>query len=201
MRSEQEERVALFDMDGTLVDYIGQLSKDLGKLGAPGEPEITDDLDDLPYHMQNRADVIRSSADWWRTLPRLELGWDILNAARELDYRIMILTQGPRRNAAAWTGKKLWIDENLGPDVDVTITRDKGLVYGKVLVDDFPKYVERWLKWRKNGLVIMPAREINRNFTHPQVVKYDGTNMDEVRDALRERLKSAFRKDSRVKVK
>jgi hypothetical protein len=51
----------------------------------------------------------------------------------------VILTQGPRRNANAWTGKKLWIDRNLGPDTDVTITRDKGLVYGKVLVDDLMK--------------------------------------------------------------
>jgi len=55
----------------------------------------------------------------------------------------MILTQGPKKNPASWSGKKKWIDKNLGQDVDITITRDKGLVYGKVLVDDYPGYIEK----------------------------------------------------------
>jgi hypothetical protein len=98
----------------------------------------------------------------------------------------MVLTQGPRRNANAWTGKKLWIDKNLGQDVDITITRDKGLVYGKVLVDDFPEYIERWLEWRPRGLVIMPVNESNINFKHPQVIRYDGFNFIEVAAAMKE---------------
>ena len=36
-----------------------------------------------------------------------------------------------------------WCQHHL-PGVPVTITMDKGLVYGKVLVDDYPPYVERW---------------------------------------------------------
>jgi hypothetical protein len=44
----------------------------------------------------------------------------------------MILTQGPRKNPASWAGKKKCIDRHLGQDADITITRDKGLVYGKV---------------------------------------------------------------------
>ncbi len=103
----------------------------------------------------------------------------------------MILTQGPSKNPPAWTGKKLWIDENLGPEVDVTITRDKGLVYGKVLVDDFPPYIERWLAWRKNGLVIMPVNELNKDYKHSRVIRYDGTNIDEVRLAMQARLEVA----------
>ena len=80
--------------------------------------------------------MIMSSQSWWEGLPRLQLGWDVLEVAREQGYRIMILTQGPNRYPSAWSGKKLWIDRNLGPGTDVTITRDKGLVYGRVLVDD-----------------------------------------------------------------
>jgi FMN phosphatase YigB (HAD superfamily) len=187
----QAENVALFDMDGTLCDYDGQLSKDMKKLMAPGEPEFAGDIRDAPGYLKERADIIRASQKWWESLPRLELGWNILKAAQDNGYKVMILTQGPKSNPASWAGKKLWIDKNLGPDVDVTITRDKGLVYGKVLVDDFPKYIERWLTWRKNGLVIMPAHESNKDYKHKQVIRYDGTNLNEVRSAMAARLATA----------
>ena len=31
---------------------------------------------------------------------------------QKLEFRTMILTQEPKRNAAAWAGKKRWIDNN-----------------------------------------------------------------------------------------
>jgi hypothetical protein len=97
----------------------------------------------------------------------------------------MILTQGPKKFPDSWAGKKAWVGKNLGEDADITITRDKGLVYGKILVDDFPGYAERWLSWRERGLVIMPANEENKNFHHPQVIRYDGTNLGEVKRAMK----------------
>jgi hypothetical protein len=63
----------------------------------------------------------------------------------------------------------------------VTITHDKGLVYGAVLVDDWPDYILKWLEHRPRGLVIMPAHDHNAGFTHHNVVRYDGTNIDEVK--------------------
>lgn len=179
------ENIALFDMDGTLCDYDKPLSERLERLKSPHEPICKMPLrDNAPDYIKERADLIRASEKWWEELPKFKLGWDILGVARELGYRIVILTQGPRKNPASWSGKKRWIDKNLGTDVDITITRDKGLVYGKVLVDDFPGYIERWLKWRKRGLVIMPASEENKDFHHPQVVRYDGSNLLEVRSAM-----------------
>jgi hypothetical protein len=83
-----------------------------------------------------------------------------------------------------WSGKKRWIDKNLGQDVDITVTRDKGLVYGKILVDDYPKYIEKWLAHRHRGLVIMHAGVLNKGYSHPQVIRYDGTNLQQVRVAL-----------------
>ena len=53
-------------------------------------------------------------------------------------------------------------------------------MYGKVLVDDWPEYISRWLKWRPRGLVIMPASQSNAGFTHPQVIRYDGSNAEQV---------------------
>ena len=185
----EPENIALFDMDGTICDHDQSLFEGLEALRGPKElvyrPPIKDDA---PEYIKNRADLIRASESWWENLPRLQLGWNVLKIARELDYRIMILTQGPKKNPASWSGKKKWIDKNLGEDVDFTITRDKGLVYGKVLVDDYPQYIERWLKWRERGLVIMPANESNKYFNHQQVIRYDGTNLEEVSKAM-ERVK------------
>jgi hypothetical protein len=179
------EDIALFDMDGTICDFQGSLNKKFAELKSPGESDWDSHVtDDSPEYIRKRADMICRSEEWWATLPRFQLGWDVMEIAKELGYRIMILTQGPRRNPAAWSGKKIWLDNNLGPDVDVTITRDKGLVYGKVLVDDWPKYVQRWLTWRTRGTVIMPANEDNKTYLHPQVTKYDGTNLDRVREVL-----------------
>ena len=179
------ENIALFDMDGTLCDYDKALLEKLEVLRSPHEPVFKLPLrDNAPSYIRERADLIRASEKWWEELPKFKLGRDILEAARELEYRIVILTQGPRRNPASWSGKKKWIDKNLGPDVDITMTRDKGLVYGKVLVDDFPEYIERWFKWRKRGLVIMPANEGNKDYHHQQVIRYNGSNLSEVKSAM-----------------
>lgn len=173
-------------MDGTLVDYDGGLRKVLGTIQGPGEPDIASDVhrDDQPDYMKQRIDLITGSMEWWENLPRHPLGFHVLNLAQEIGYRTMILTQGPRRKSNAWTGKKRWIDRELGVETDVTITRDKGLVYGKVLVDDYPPYVERWLSWRRRGLVIMPASKLNAKFSHPNVIRYDGKNLAAVKAAL-----------------
>lgn len=180
------EKIALFDMDGTLCDYDKGLNISLDPLRSPEEPVFSGPVrDDAPDYIRKRADLIRLSSDWWANLPQFHLGFDIWAMSETLGFRRMILTQGPKRNPNAWTGKKLWIDRNLGQDVDITITRDKGLVYGKVLVDDYPDYILRWLKWRQRGLVIMPASDENHCFTHPQVIRYDGTNTDQVFEALK----------------
>ena len=181
---ENPDNVALFDMDGTLCDYNKGMKTDMDELKSPGEPDFGYNFRRVPPYIIARRNLVSSSIDWWANLPRFQLGWDVLEATKELEYRIMILTQGPKQHPNAWTGKKIWIDRELGENVDVTMTRDKGLVYGKVLVDDYPDYIDRWLKWRKRGLVIMPAHESNENYEHPQVIRYDGTNLEQVREAL-----------------
>ena len=183
--NKQIENIALFDMDGTLCDYERGLEIELEKMRSPSEPVFHLPLtDDVPDYIRARADLIRSNEQWWANLSRLERGFDVWKVAEELGYRRMILTQGPKRNPYSWSGKKMWIDKNLGQDVDITITRDKTIVYGKVLVDDWPKYIEGWLAWRPRGLVIMPANNSNIDFEHTQVIRYDGSNLDYVRQAM-----------------
>jgi 5'-nucleotidase len=169
----REPPIALFDMDGTLCDYQDALFRELEKLRSPKEKPFDDfHMPVLPQYIKNRMDLIRSSEAWWSTLPKYSPGWEILRMVKKIGYRVVILTQGPRRNPVAWSGKKQWIDKYLGEDTDIIITRDKGLVYGRILVDDYPPYIKKWLAHRPRGLAVMPGHQDNISFRHPQVLPY-----------------------------
>lgn len=184
------EKIALFDMDNTLCDFQGQIIEDLNRLRGPDEPEVAN-LDNLPEYLEERMSVIKIVPGWWRNLPRLQDGFRLLSAAIEIGFIPHILTKGPVRTVSAWTEKVEWcrsyIDQ-LGytkQPIDITITQRKGLVYGTVLVDDWPPYIEQWLKWRRRGLVVMPARDYNAGFRHPQVIRYNDDNFEEVVEQMR----------------
>lgn len=188
--SEREsENVALFDLDGTLADFDGAMTRGMRALAAPGETPWTSAHEQgEPPYLTARRRLVKQIRGFWSDLPRLEDGFRVLDMATELDFRIMVLSRGPRTNAVAWGEKLEWCRRNLAENVQVTLTEDKGLVYGRVLVDDWPAYILRWLEWRKRGLVIMPDREWNQGFEHPQVVRYiAGRNDAEVRQALTDR--------------
>ncbi len=186
--TQRTDNIALFDMDGTLCNYVGAIIADLEKLRAPDEPFVdpfTIRRDNTRYqYLWRRMDLIKSQYDWWANLPRLQLGFDVLRLAEELGYSNEILTQSPKDNPAALAGKQIWIKNELG-DIDYTMTRNKSRHYGRLFVDDHPGYIESWLTHRKNGLVIMPVNNYNKDFSHPQVVRYDGTNLSEVRAAMK----------------
>ena len=94
-------------MDGTICDHDQSLFEGLEALRGPKElvyrPPIKNDT---PEYIKNRADLIRASESWWENLPRIQLGWNVLKIARELDYRIMILTQGPKKIQRLCLGRK-----------------------------------------------------------------------------------------------
>ena len=173
----------------TLCNYMQDLKESMEKLRSPEESVVPYDHDNEPPHIKARQRLIKSSVEWWANLKPFKLGFDVWELATSMGLRKMILTQGPRNNPNALAGKKLWIDKHLGQDVEFTMTRDKGLVYGKILVDDWPEYIERWLKWRKRGLVVMPASDHNVGFSHPQVVRYDGTNFEEVKKVIEDKIR------------
>ena len=184
MNKETETPIGLIDLDGTLVDFDFAMQRDLDEMKSPEEPRYVIGLHKRhPPHIVARMDAIKSDGDWWEDLPRLQLGFDVLDILNELGFYISVLTQGPKKNPIAWTHKLRWVMKNI-PDLDVTITRRKGLVYGKVLVDDYPSYIQQWLEHRPRGLVIMPAHEWNKDFSHPNVLRYDGSNVDRVKRNL-----------------
>lgn len=187
-------------MDGTLCDYDGAIIRDLKRLKSPDEPDF-EYSPRYPDHIRHRIKLIRKVPGWWRNLSKLDIGFDIFNMCRDMGFKNSIATKGPSGNPNAWAEKVEWCRNNLPPDIDVHITEDKGALYGKVLVDDWPPYIERWLKWRPRGLVIMPAHPYNeeyedRNKNH-QVIRYDGNI--KTYEEIKVRLQSILDRNSGVK--
>jgi len=176
------EPIALVDMDGTLCDFDGAMHAKLKELAAPGEYEDTDEYTHRP-HIQARWDLIKAQKGFWKCLEKFQLGFDVLGVLQELDFIVHVLTKGPVNTTSAWSEKAEWCKENI-PGVPVTIGMDKGLMYGKVLVDDWPSYYMRWLEWRPRGLVIVPAHRWNEDVNHPNCIRYTGENLDDVRERL-----------------
>jgi hypothetical protein len=179
------EPIALFDMDGTLCDYDGAMWRDLKRLQSPWDVYPDHIYNDAhPPWFKARCDMIRKVPGWWFNLAPLNMGFSVFNETIQLGYKINILTKGPSSTPSAWQEKVQWCQHHLPSEVAINIVTDKSLVYGKVLVDDYPPYIESWLKFRPRGLVIMVANKGNERFAHPQVIRYDGTNFNLVKEAL-----------------
>jgi 5'-nucleotidase len=181
---KRSEMVALVDMDGTLCDYEGAMARDLEKIRHPQEPPLKMRENHSDPWLRERVELIRRQPGWWANLERLKLGFDVLEELRALEFELHILTKGPVQATNSWAEKLQWCQRHV-TDARVTVTMDKGLVYGKVLVDDWPEYIQRWLTWRPRGLVIIPAQPWNEDFRHPNALRYDGKNLEAVKASLR----------------
>jgi hypothetical protein len=179
-------KVFLFDMDGSLADYHGALLAEMNRLRSPGEPEVRDTVEVWEKdYLKRRAQLITSQPGWWAELKPLDWGMTVYGKAKEMGFNCQVLTKGPKRWPRAWMEKVEWCQRHLGSDVDIHIVSDKGLVYGVGLYDDYPEYARTWLRHRPRGLVIMPAYPKNADFVHPNVLRFDGSNLEEVVRAMR----------------
>lgn len=189
---EIHDNIALHDLDGTLADYDKAMRRDYFKLCSPEELEHLDAMspdfnpsDFREGYIYERVQMIRSAVGWWRNLQRYQPGFDVLDICRELGFNNHALTKGPRTLPRAWSEKVEWIQAEFTDCAAIHISQNKSMVYGKVLNDDWPAYYLAWLKVRPRGLAIVCAHPWNEGKTdHPRVVRYDGTNLDEVRERL-----------------
>lgn len=186
MKEEKESPVALVDLDSTLCDYEGTLLTDLNALRCNDEPYLSSFARDKePSYLKYRMDLVRASSTWWENLPELRLGMEMFYLMKDIGFRMVVCTAGPRKNADAWKGKVLWCLKHLPEGTDIVITRDKGLIYGSVLMDDWPEYTDRWLAHRPRGFVIMPAHNHNKDYVHPNAIRWSGNREEYHTIALR----------------
>lgn len=180
------ENIALVDMDGTLVDYDKGMTEAMQPYLAENEKPYDLYSENKPEHIKRISKLVRTQPGFWLNLKTIQRGIEILILLHNNGFKLHILTKGPFSSTNAWTEKVEWCQKNLsafgrvGKDFGMTITSDKGLVYGKILFDDYPVYCQRWLEWRPRGLVIQLKTEQNKDWVHPNVVKYDGTNSEEI---------------------
>lgn len=177
----EEDKIALFDMDETLVNFQGPLREALLRMKGPNE-DMPENLWDMPEHWYARAQAVKRVPGFWRNLPRLQWGWDVLEICRDIGYDIHILTKGPTTGPRAWSEKVEWVHENI-PDATLHITEDKRIAYGRVFVDDYWPFMELWLRHRPRGLGVVNYP----SHVHPNLISvHDGM------DAVRKKLQEAF---------
>lgn len=172
--------IALVDMDGTLCDYESALNAKMKEV-------LGDDVHTWDPKYDKLRDLIKAQPGFWRNLEPIPFGMEVFDYLEDAGFEIHILTKGPYRTTGAWTEKVEWC-RNWLPGTPVTITENKGMVYGKVLFDDYPDYCEAWMKYRPRGLVITPAYEYNKEFAenHPnQVLRCTVADLDKIKKTIR----------------
>lgn len=189
---DAEDLIALIDLDGTLADYDKEMKRKQALLASPNEPPFTDRYDEggeEPPYIEARRKMIQRQPGFWRGLEKLPLGFDVLTELRIAKFKLHILTKGPQNNGMAWMEKLEWSREHVS-DAVVHVSGDKSLVFGRALFDDFPEYFMGWLKHRPRGQVICLPHPWNAYYAkggkkeHPNVLRYDGTNKDELKAAI-----------------
>jgi 5'(3')-deoxyribonucleotidase len=184
------DKIVQIDLDNTLCDWDGSMIRDMLRVLPPDMCHLVDrwmneDRRNRPEWVENLMSVVRTQAGWWRNLEPLELGMHLLDLVREKwKWEINILTKGPATKPAAWAEKVEWCAKHVG-SVPVTICANKSLVYGRVLIDDYPPYMRQWLEHRPNGLGLMPAHSYNADFEHPNILRVKSIDdFGRVRNAL-----------------
>jgi 5'-nucleotidase len=186
---KRPEPIALFDLDGTLADFDGGIEEGMQALASPAELEagpliwFPREQATEPKHIKARRRLIKRQPGFWRELKQLPLGMALFQEALRLKFVIDILTKAPRKNAPAWTEKVEWCEKNLpmeneDHEIGINLVTNKGRFYGRMLTDDYPPYIVKWLEHRPRGTVIMPALPWNEGFSHPQVLRVTNTEAD-----------------------
>lgn len=197
-----DKPIALFDLDGTLADFDGAMYSGMRSLASPSELEsgrgswFPPEQDNEPAYITARRRAVKKQPGFWKNLGTLPTGFRLLNEAIRIGFGVQILTKAPRKNFPAWAEKVEWCHINLPVDehgIQVNLVEDKGSFYGRILIDDYPKYINSWLAHRPRGIVLMPAQEWNKDFQSVKVYRCDVSDQKSMTDAF-EALATQYKK-------
>ena len=189
------ENVALIDLDDTLADFTGTILNDFRKTCNPKDIDEVNLTwihgDDRPAWIRERKRLIMTQSGWWAKLPLLDSGNAVLRMLAAEGYRIIFATAPAFTAPNSATEKIEWIRKHYPEYPDIHITRVKEGTYGRILMDDFPGYIDAWLKVRPRGLVLIPLQEWNKDYRHPNAIHIepDLSNMGDLRRAAKEAMK------------
>lgn len=116
-----EKKVVYIDLDGVIVDLIGQMKKELSETSKVYEDE-TDIIDDSKTIFINAQPIPHA-----------------LEAIAELEkyYDVYILSTAPWHNIHSWSQKRIWVEKYL-PSLfkKLILTHHKEQLIGDYLIDD-----------------------------------------------------------------
>jgi len=161
MTDREPMNLALIDLDGTVADWHNRLQRDLAEVLGPDQSKLP------PETVTKIEHLIRKQTGWYFNLEPIPLGLRIVDLLRETGFTIMVATKATPKATNAWSEKAQWSMKYM-PFAQVTVTEDKTLLYGKLLVDDYPKFAGPWLAKRPRGYVIMPDQPWNQGYEHPR---------------------------------
>ena len=192
MDSRKPQPIALIDMDGTIADFDKAMLREMKKIASPSEdPKFWGRDGDRLLHMRARREMVMKMPGFYRNLEPIESGMRLYRFIVKTGFQPHILSKGPNYAPNAWTEKLEWCQQHLPEKTPVNICQFKEMVYGRVLVDDWIPYVQKWLAARPRGTVILPSRPWNKGFRHARAVRY--TNSKASWREVTERLDGIYR--------
>lgn len=114
-------------MDGVLVDLVGWVEKNY-----------------LPEYIQTTGigTIVDNNANAFYDPKPIEGAVEAFNKlAKDPRFDVYILSTAPWKNIQAWSAKRVWVEENLGPGAikRLILTHNKELLKGDILIDDRDK--------------------------------------------------------------
>lgn len=185
------QKIAFVDLDGTLANYDRGMIEHLCVLNAgclsaeeiSGLFKETSGSRERPIWLENQKQMVHCLPEFWESLSVLAGGWAALVELQSLDYEIHIVTKIPRSALAVAAKAKIeWCRKHLalllGLHMNLHLTTDKKVFKGDLLMDDWPPYIDAWLKTNPDGVVWMPSWGYNGNYTPPVTLASNFRRLD-----------------------
>lgn len=165
-------------MDGCIADWNTPAVKMLKELESPSEAGLYDYdnvhlMQDKYPHFEARVNLIMERKGFWLNLNPIPAGIQLYWKLTQ-HFDTYILTKAPPMSSLAWGEKIDWLHKHIDPNIKkvITVSHDKGMVYGDIFFEDYGKNVRSWTAKHPHGHIILPDRTWNQEVNHPNVHRW-----------------------------